>query len=144
MTGLEYRRASRLFVGDQEILAVPNLAICADLRSDSPLFLAHCDADWSTLATGGGEDSVEAMKALAERKYPGIAERWVDVNTTREQALAWWNSQSGGEKCAFCGRRAFEVARWIVGPSAIICNLCIDELHAWNQEGVARPSSGKE
>ncbi len=116
---------------------MPNLAICADLRSDTDLYLFHCDADWSTIATGGGEDSVEAMKVLAERSCKGVAERWVDLNTSREEALAWWDSQSGGEKCSFCGRRAFEIGHWIAGPSAIICNLCIDQFHDLHWDSLA-------
>ncbi|MFN9725935.1 ClpX C4-type zinc finger protein [Acidovorax sp.] len=125
---IPYRKSGLLFVDGELLEHVPRLAICANLGKDLGILLFHCDEEWNVLGTNGGV-SVEDVKARAERNYPGVAARWVHMDTTVEQALAYYDAQTGGEKCSFCGKRAFEVEGWIESPSAIVCRGCVEEFH---------------
>jgi hypothetical protein len=126
---LPYRRWGLLLVSGKPLEHVPRLAICANLGKDLGILLFHCDERWNVLGTIGGT-SVEDAKVRAEKNYPGVAARWVDVGTTVEQALAYYDEQTGGEKCSFCGKRAFDVESWIGSSSVIICRGCVEEFYA--------------
>ena len=83
-------------------------AICARFGADADLLLFHCDEDWRLRGLSGG-GSVEAVKARAERNYPGVASRWVDVNVSLEEALAYYDEEFGDHQCSFCGKRSYEI-----------------------------------
>lgn len=90
---IPYRRWGKLYNGDTLVEKVPRLAICRNLGKDIGLLLFHCDEDWEVLGTSGG-DSLEAAKEEAEHNYPGVAARWVDVNTSIEDALRFYDDRA--------------------------------------------------
>lgn len=121
-----YRPWGALLVGGIPVEHVPQLAICANLDEDNGPLIFHCDRDWNVLGTAGGATVVE-VKDRAEKNYPGVGSRWVDTGVTVEQALTYYDEQTGGKKCSFCGRRAFEVEGWIEAPDAIVCTGCVQK-----------------
>jgi hypothetical protein len=125
---IPYRRAGALYCDERLVEHVPRLAICVNIGEDIGPLLYHCDEEWNVLGTVGAE-SVDALKAHAEKNYPGANSRWVDVNTTVEEALAHYDAETGGLKCSFCGRRPFEVDTWVRNKEAIICRGCVERLH---------------
>jgi hypothetical protein len=65
----------------------------------------------------------------------------VDVNTSVEDALRYYDQQTGSLSCNSCGKRPFEVEGWVEGRGASICRACIDEYHrAFNETHSGKPS----
>ena len=123
---IPYRRSGALYVDGVLLEKVPRLAICSNLGEEAgSILLNHCNEQWEVLGTSGA-DGVEAAKQNAEKNYPGVASRWVDVNTSIEEALRYYDAQTGGLKCSFCGRRPFDVEGWIEGNGAVICRGCVE------------------
>jgi hypothetical protein len=131
---IPYRRWGALYVDGQLLEHVPRLAICVNLGKDIGPLLYHCDDQWNVLGTSGAE-TLEATKNHAERNYPGVAARWVDVNTSLEDALRYYDEETGGLKCSFCGRRPFELEAWIKGADATICRECVEKYYRDFQRG---------
>lgn len=130
---IQYRRSGRLLVDGVLLEHVPCLAICFNMGQDLGAMLLHCDSDWNVLGISGTA-TIEATKARAEENYPGVASRWVDMNTSVEAALEYYDSMMGSLRCSFCGRRPFEFEGGCVeGNAAVICGECIKtyylELH---------------
>jgi hypothetical protein len=126
---IPYRRSGALYVDGKLLEQVPCLAICSNLGEEfGAILLDHCNEQWEVLGTTGA-DSVEAAKLRAEQNYPGVASRWVDVNTSVEDALRYYDEQSGGLKCSFCGKRPFQVEGWIEDNGAVICRGCIESFY---------------
>jgi hypothetical protein len=125
---ISYRRWGSLYVGDILLEHVPRLAICINLGVDLGALLFHCDSDWNVLGTSG-TPTIEDTKVRAEENYPGVASRWIDINTSVEAALEYYDAQTGGMKCSFCGKRPFEVESWVEGKAATICRGCIEEYY---------------
>lgn len=113
---------------DERIDKVPRLAIAVGLASDDGPRVFHCDEEWIALGACGAE-TIEQAKQEVERNYPGVSERWVDTNVTVEEALAFYDSETAGLKCSFCGKRPFEVAGLIESPKATICRDCVEEFY---------------
>jgi len=107
---------------------VPRLAICTSLGKDMGILLFHCDDDWNVLGTSGGE-TIDDVKEQAEKNYPGAMSRWINLDTTIANALAYYDKMTGGAKCSFCGKRAFDCDGWVERGSAIICCGCIEEFY---------------
>jgi hypothetical protein len=91
--------------------------------------LFFCDENWQVLAISVHQ-SVEAAKALAERGHDGLAEKWVEVNTSRDEVRVWLRENEDERICLFCGRDARSVNAMITQRLGTICDQCIDELHA--------------
>jgi hypothetical protein len=126
---IPYRRYGSLYVDGKLLEHVPRLAICLNLGKDIGPLLLHCDEEWETLGVTGAP-TIEGVKQLAERNYAGVAERWVDVNTSAEQGLEFYDRESGGMKCSFCRKRPFEFkGGWVEGDEAVICHECIEKLY---------------
>jgi len=126
---IPYRRNGSLYVDGKLLEHVPRLAVCINLGKDIGPMLFHCDGEWDAQGVTGAS-SIEEVKQLAEKNYPGVSVRWIDVNTSIEQALEFYERESGGMKCSFCGKRPFEVeGGWAEGDEAVICRECIDRLH---------------
>jgi ClpX C4-type zinc finger len=125
---VEYRKSGSLFVNGDLLEKVPRLTIRTNLGKDIGPMLFHCDEEWNPLGTSGA-GAVDQVKADAERNYPGVSSRWVDLNTTVEDALRYYDAEMDGQKCSFCGKRAFEVEGWVEGKNAIICRSCIEMYH---------------
>jgi hypothetical protein len=85
---------------------VPRLAICSNLGNDIGPLLFHCDEEWNVLGTSGAA-TVDEVKELAERNYPGVSSRWIDTNVSIEEALRYYDEDTEGLKCSFCGKRPF-------------------------------------
>lgn len=107
---------------------VPRLAIAVGLAGHIGPRVFHCDEEWIALGASGAE-TVEQAKQEIERNYPGVSERWIDTNVTVEEALAFYDSETAGLKCSFCGKRPFEVEGLIEGPQATICRGCVEEFY---------------
>ncbi|MBL8269180.1 ClpX C4-type zinc finger protein [Steroidobacter sp.] len=120
--------ASSPFAEEPSLDAVPRLAIAVGLSAHASPQIFHCDEEWISLGTSGA-DSVEEAKEDAERVYPGVSNRWIDTNVTVEEALAFYDSETAGLKCSFCGKRPFEVDGLIEGPQATICRSCVEEFY---------------
>jgi hypothetical protein len=125
---IPYQVWGLLLVDGKPLEQVPRLAICATLGKDLGILLFHCDEEWNVLGASGGL-TIEATKERVEKNYPGTMARWVHMETTVEEALAYYDEQTGGEKCTFCGKRAFDAESWIKGSSAIICRGCVEEFY---------------
>jgi hypothetical protein len=123
---IPYRQHGRVFVGDKLLESVPRLAIVVNLGKHIGPMLFHCDERWNSLGTSGA-GTVADVKDRAEQNYPGVSSRWVDVNTSVEEALQYYDQQTGSLSCNFCGKRPFETeGGWVEGRAAHICRNCID------------------
>lgn len=126
---IPYRKWGALHVGEQVVEHVPRLAICLNLGKDIGPLLLHCDEDWNSLGTTGAK-SVAAVKERAEQNYPGVSARWVDLNTSVEDALKYYDEQIERRKCSFCGKRPFETdGGWFQATDAAICRECVEQFH---------------
>lgn len=139
---IPYRRWGALYVDGKLLEHVPRLAICANLgKNDLGALLFHCSDEWEVLGTSGA-DTVPAAKEHAERNYPGASARWVDVNTSLEDALRYYDAETGGLKCSFCGQRPFDLDEWIEGKGAAICKDCVGKYYRAFRD--SDPESGDE
>jgi hypothetical protein len=131
---IPYRKWGALYRGERLIEHVPCLAICLNLGKDIGPLLFHCDDDWNTLGTSGAKTIAE-VKERAEKNYPGVSTRWVDLNTSVEDALKYYDEQTENLKCSFCGKRPFEIeGGWVEGTGAAICRECIEKYYQAFQE----------
>ena len=103
---------------------VPNLAIAESLDDPATIELLYCDGDWKVLASRPAADA-DAAGALAERSYPGIAQHWLQLQGSREDALVHYDRSNEKSRCSFCSKRAFQVALLIEGASGIVCDECV-------------------
>jgi ClpX C4-type zinc finger protein len=131
---IPYQKWGVLYSGDTLIEAVPYLAICTNLGDDIGPLLFHCDDKWQVLGTSCAT-SVEETKSHAERNYPGVSARWIDVNTTVEDALRYYDSISDTAPCSFCGKRPFEVSGLVEGVAAVICRECVEDFYRGFNDG---------
>jgi len=126
---IPYRKWGAIYHGEQLVEHVPRLAICLNLGNDIGPLLLHCDSDWNTLGASGAETIAE-LKERAERNYPGVSARWVDLNTSRENALKFYDEQIEARRCSFCGKRPFEIeGGWVEGNGAVICRECVEKYY---------------
>ena len=73
-----FRKWGALIVEGRPLEHVPCLAIAANAGGSVGPMLFHCDGHWNVLGCTGG-DAVDELKARAEKNYPGVGTRWVDV-----------------------------------------------------------------
>ena len=125
---IPYRRWGSLLSGDKLIEHVPQLAICLNLGKDIGPLLFHCDEEWNVLGVTG-RPTIDEAKARAARNYPGVEARWVDVNTSVDEALQYYDQETNGAKCTFCGKRPFEFTACVEANDAIICRACVEEFY---------------
>jgi len=125
---IAYRRCGKLFVDGILLEKVPRLAVALNLGMDLGAMLLHCDSDWNVLGVSG-TPTVAATKTKAEENYPGVGARWIDIDTSVDAALAFYDAQHNNAKCSFCGKRPFEVESLVKGHGANICERCIDQFH---------------
>jgi hypothetical protein len=132
-SSVHYSGHSLLFVDGRELGPVPCLTICQELK-DARILLLHCERDWTVLGTVEFA-SVAQAKDRAERIYPGVAARWIEMQITEQEALKYLNESSSDLRCQFCGRRPDEVEQIIEKGGSRICDSCIREFHQMLQEG---------
>jgi ClpX C4-type zinc finger protein len=133
---ISYRQWGALYAGDKLIEQVPRLAIGVNLGKDIGPMLFHCDEFWEVLGTTGAE-TVQAIKDRAEKNYPGVMSRWIEVNTSVAEAITYYDSQSNGLKCSFCGKRSFEITGLVEAERAAICRGCVEDYYRAFHEGVS-------
>ncbi|WP_116809353.1 ClpX C4-type zinc finger protein [Steroidobacter cummioxidans] len=126
---IPYCHPSSLFTDEAMIAHVPRLAIAVGLGAQPGPLVFHCDEDWISLGISDAE-TVEQAKQAVERIYPGVGERWIDTHVSLEEALAYYDSETAGLKCSFCGKRPFEVEGLIEAPAATICRSCVEEFYS--------------
>lgn len=125
---IPYCQVGSPFTDEAMIAQVPRLAIAVGLGSQPGPLVFHCDEEWISLGISDAE-TVEQAKQAFERIYPGVSERWIDTHVTIEEALAYYDSETAGLKCSFCGKRPFEVEGLIEAPAATICRSCVEEFY---------------
>jgi hypothetical protein len=126
---IPYRRCGRLIVDGVLLEHVPRLAICFNLGEDIGAMLLHCDSDWNVLGVSGA-NTMEDAKVVAERNYPGVAARWINLDISVEAALEYYDAKEENTRCSFCGKRPFEFKGGCVeGTAAVICGECIETYH---------------
>ena len=125
---IPFLQRTTLYVNDVLLGRVPRLAICLNLGKDIGALLYHCDKDWNVLGTSGG-DTIEAAKQFAERNYPGLMPSWVHLDTSVEEALRYYDAQTQGQRCSFCGKRPLEIDGFVEGRDASICRGCVEDFY---------------
>lgn len=125
---IPYLPAGARILAGEGVDQAPRLAIAVRLSSPPGPVVFHCDEEWISMGASTAE-SIERAKQDAECNYPGVGNRWIDTNVTVEEALAFYDSETAGLKCSFCGRRPFEVEGLIEGPQATICRACVEEFY---------------
>ncbi|MBM0107312.1 ClpX C4-type zinc finger protein [Steroidobacter sp. S1-65] len=123
---IPYLPAGARILASEGLDQAPRLAIAVRLSEPSGPVIFHCDEEWISRGASTAE-SIERAKQDAECNYPGVGNRWIDTNVTVEEALAFYDSETAGLRCSFCGRRPFEVEGLIEGPQATICRGCVEE-----------------
>lgn len=114
------------FTDEAMIEPVPRLAIAVGLGGQPGSVVLHCDEDWISLGISDAETVEEAKEGVA-RSYPGVS--WIDTYVTVEEALAYYDSETAGLKCSFCGKRPFQVEGIIEAPTATICRNCVEDFY---------------
>jgi len=131
---IEWTGRQTIFVGDEKLGRVPRLALARDVSGElDDVLIFHCDESWEVLGMTGAAD-VDAAKAITERAYRGITEKWVAFDVTIEQAQAWIRENYDHIFCLFCGRKPLEFKSLVTQKLGTICNNCIDEFHNWLHE----------
>jgi hypothetical protein len=123
-----YSGAIHLLVDGQLLGPVPRLVISREAESNEVLLL-HCDSNWQVLGTSLGGTSVASAKERAERGYPGLRPKWVDMPRSPEEIAKLVRESWAGQACSFCGRIPLEVGSVIQGSDARVCNICIEKFH---------------
>ena len=120
-------KGQTIYVAGKPLGQVPCLAVCVGLGGDIGAMLFHCSSEWEALGVSGitGRSTIAEIKERAEMTYPGVAARWIDINTGVHDALRFYDEQTGGLRCSFCGKRPFEVEGLIEGPKVAICRECV-------------------
>ena len=101
-----------------------NLVIAEHLDESASIELLYCGDAWQVLARCPAA-SADAAKALAAQRFAGIAQHWLPLQGTREEALLHYDLSNEKSRCSFCGKRAFQVALLIEGANGIVCNECV-------------------
>lgn len=131
---IPYVARTTLYVDGMAIGRVPRLAIGENLSEGNLLHLFHCDDHWNVLGASGAQ-TLDETKALAERDFPGIDAHWVDLNTSVQAALAYYDADTDGPRCSFCRKRAFDMlSGWRNGENAAICRECVERYYLAFQE----------
>jgi len=123
-----YKKWGALYASDRLVEAVPHLAIALNLGKDVDALLFHCDSEWEVLGTSGGP-TIDEAKLRAERNYPEVAKRWIDLNTTIDEALRYYDETSGALRCSFCGKRSLEITGLVEGKGVAICRGCAEDFY---------------
>ncbi|MES1196583.1 MAG: ClpX C4-type zinc finger protein [Steroidobacter sp.] len=126
---IAYKVHGALIVNGKSLGQVPNLAVCIELADDAGTLLFYCDDEWNTLGVAEAS-SVDEAKKLAEKNYLGVNEKWIDIHTSVQTALEYYDQQSNGMKCSFCGKRPFQLGGSLLESNNVfICNECVSNFY---------------
>ena len=92
-----------LIVGGKVLGWMPHLAISEDAGTGMFTFYA-CDEEWHPVGIAGAK-TIEELKRLAEKLFPGVSARWIEANFTDEDAEKSREAGLGAYRCFACGRR---------------------------------------
>ena len=125
-SSIKYHERKNLNVGGEWLGAVPKLAICLNLRS-SEYHLSHCNDEWEELCNVETRKTIQEIKALAERRYEGIGEKWISTDYTATEAEAYFQEVASEWTCSFCKKSLYDepMDGMIVCDHAKICYGCI-------------------
>jgi hypothetical protein len=124
--GVEFSGHTNLFVDGREIGRVPRLVLCR--KKSSEVLLLHCNRAWSVKGIAA-YPSLRYARKRAERIYPGVSNRWVQMNVTSPQAERYLRKMWAGKECSFCGRRPDQVRGMVSRMKVRICDRCATECH---------------
>ena len=122
----------KIWAGNHWLGAVPRLAISKNFLTDE-YHLSHCDDEWQDLCFIESESTIEEIKIVAEKHYPGISEFWIETGYEEPEAVKARSEALRENACSFCGKSALdtetEITSMILGRNdARICDICIREL----------------
>jgi hypothetical protein len=125
-TSIIYHERKNLNVGGEWLGAVPKLAISLNLRT-SEYHLSHCNDEWEDLCSVESRKTIQEIKALAERRYEGIGEKWIPTDYTETEAEAHFRELTSEWTCSFCNKSWYDgdMGGMIVRDHAKICYVCI-------------------
>lgn len=125
---VKYMNRRNLNVGGEWLGAVPKLAICRDIEKDG-YCLAHCNDKWDVLCAVETRETIEEVKATAEKHYHGIGEKWMATGYKKSDAVKIYEQEKDEMRCSFCGRSHYSSSftGLIKGKGANICNICVQE-----------------
>lgn len=109
---IPFTSSASLHVDGRHVGRVRRLAVCLALGEDSEALLLHCDEEWNVMGADGGK-SVQALMARAESNYPGVSNRWVDVNTSIERALQYFDRTSLRLAAPFVASEPLRLVLWL-------------------------------
>jgi hypothetical protein len=123
---VEFTGRQCLYVNDNLLGKVPKIAICRSLgKKITDHLIMFCSDTWQLLGVSGAPSLDEAKKKVA-RYYIGL--NWVDINTSKKEAVQWLKENFPEETCSFCGRFFFEIEAGALfhSPRATICLSCAE------------------
>jgi hypothetical protein len=124
-SSIKYHERKNLNVGGEWLGAVPKLAICLNLRTNE-YHLSHCNDEWEDLCSVESRKTIQEIKALAERRYEGIGEKWIPTDYTEAEAEAHFRELASEWTCSFCKKSLEEsMDGMVVKDNATICYACI-------------------
>ena len=118
-----------LNVGGEWLGAVPKLAICRNVKT-LEYHLSHCNDDWEELCSVQSGETVEDVRAIAEKHYVGINGKWNPTGYSEAEANAAIEEIKDGMRCSFCGKSAYDdagIKRLVEGSNANICDICVKD-----------------
>jgi hypothetical protein len=120
------RKDPNLLVNGRPLGRVARIVIAEDLllRENVVLF---CTRSWLMRGCVACSTAAKA-KARAERYYAGVEKLWQRRHGTRREAQRYFDDVVWrGQRCAFCGRRAYQLDSWLTRRKTIICQKCARE-----------------
>ena len=122
----------KIWAGNHWLGPVPRLAISKNFLTDE-YHLSHCDVEWQELSSIESGDTIEKIKIVADRHYPGINEYWMETGYKETDAVRAHSEALQDNACSFCGKSALDseaaIASMICGRNdARICDICIRQL----------------
>ena len=123
---VSYSGHSRLFVNGKELGPVPCLVIGAALKTNET-FLFHCKRNWNSLGVAAYK-SISEAKQKAERIYPGIGTRWVQIHVSEKKVTKYLDDLWRRMQCTICGKKPDEILQLVEKNGIKVCDSCIIEL----------------
>jgi len=109
--------SKKLWAGDRWLGAVPRLAICKDYLSNE-FCLTHCDDEWEHLCGVEFRETIDEIKMIAEKHYPGITDYWKKTGYKEPDAIKQRNEIIEDNTCNFCEKSSYDIG-----------NLCIKDFY---------------
>jgi ClpX C4-type zinc finger len=127
-SSVSYVDTRTLNVGGEWLGPVPKLAICKNPET-SKFHLSHCSDEWQDLCSVESGETVDEVRAIAEKHYVGIGDKWKPTGYSEDEAIMAIEKIKEDMRCSFCGQSAYDegIKNLIEGPNARICDSCVRE-----------------